>query len=244
LWGLSASPDFHLHIENGRVRKFQGQGVVTADLIASYGDAGNWRGRYWHTIPATVAGNVCRATLPAGTLPCYVSGSVNDQGGYRYSTPLTRVDFGALGVKAATAVPDYDGCAEWGGFEDAQLAYLARHDRSGQARWLPSRSTDARDGKYSAVLKPGRTLLPPILSTAEIPHHLRCYLKAEKPVEVVLQLAGRQKQFQIASDWTEVGLDYTPPNDIMGQVAATITVPEGGNVFVDAVSFHPVLGGR
>ena len=60
----------------------------------------------------------------------------------------------------------------------------------------------------------------------------------------MLQLAGRQKQFQIASDWTEVGLDYTPPNDIMGQVAATITVPEGGNVFVDAVSFHPVLGGR
>src|SRR5205823_6502032 len=181
----------------------QGRGAVTADLIASYADAGNWRGRYWHTFKADITGNTCRATLTAGTLPCYVSGSVNDATGYRYSTPLLRVDSAALGVKASAPVPDYDGCGEWGSFEDAQIAFLARHDRSGQARWLPKRSTDAKGGQYAAILHAGRTVLPPILSTAGVPHHFRCYLKADKPVELTVQLAGTQKRFPVGTDWTE-----------------------------------------
>ena len=96
---------------------FQGDGRP-ADLIASYGDAGNWRGRYWHTLKAEIEGQTCQAELPAGTLPCYVSGAVVDKNGIRCSTPLVRVDSAALGVKASVPVPDYDGCAEWGGFEE------------------------------------------------------------------------------------------------------------------------------
>ena len=53
-------------------------------------------------------------------------------------------------------------------------------------RWVPRRSTDAKAGKYSALLKSGQTILPPILSTATVPHQFSCFLKAEKPVDVTL----------------------------------------------------------
>lgn len=233
--------------EGGRLTAewtFTGNGVMSADLIASYGDAGNWRGRYWHTIPAEISGKTCRATLPAGTLPCYVSGAVNDAHGYRYSTPLLRVDFAALGVRASSPMPDYDGCGEWGSFEDSHIAFLTRHDRSGQARFIPRRGSDAKEGKYSAILPPGRTVLPPILSTALVPHRFRCFLKADQPVEASVQIAGQQKRFQVGADWTQIDLDYTPPSEIMGQVAATITIPEKATVRADAVSFHPVFDGK
>ena len=219
-------------------------GAVAADLIVSYGDAGNWRGRYWHTFKAEINGNMCRAAWPAGPLPCYVSGSVSDQNGFRYSTPLRRVDPAALGVKTPTRLPDYNGCAEWGDFEDPQVAFLVRHDRSGQARWIPRRSTDARTGKYSAVLNPGRTVLPPILSTALVRHRFRCYLKAAKPVEVTLQLGGEHRRFRVATEWLAVTSEFTPPAALMGGIPASITVPPGAAVLVDAVSFRPVLGGR
>src|SRR5262249_60228226 len=95
------------------------------------------------------------------------------------ATPLVRVGQATRrGREAPPALPDYNGCAGWGGFEDRLLAYLDRHNRSGQARWVPRRRTDAKEGKYSAVLKPGRTVLPPILSTAGVPHRFRCFLKA------------------------------------------------------------------
>jgi hypothetical protein len=222
---------------------FEGE-VATADLIASYGEAGNWRGRYWHTLQAEIQGHSCRAQLSAATLPWYVSGAVTDKKGLRYSTPLVRVEPAALGLTASAAVPDYDGCVEWGGFEDPQLAFLDRHTRSGQARWVPRRSRDAKEGKYAAVLEPGRTVLPPILSTAEVPHRFRCFLKAEKPVEVTVQLAAEQKQFRVGTEWIEAVLDFTPPRGIMGDIAASVTVPAGATVLLDAVSFHPVISGQ
>jgi dienelactone hydrolase len=217
---------------------FEGE-ASAADLIASYGDAGNWRGRYWHTFKADIKDHTCRAELPAGSLPCYVSGSVIDRNGLRFSTPLLRVDAAALGVKASS-VPDYDGCVEWGGFEDSHLAFLVRHDRSGQTRWIPRRSTDAREGKYSAILKPGRTVLPPILSTATVPHRFSCFLKAEKPVDVTVQLAEKQKQFRVGTTWTETSLDFTPPKNVMGDIPASIVIPPGVTVLLDAVRFHPL----
>lgn len=215
--------------------------VVQADLIASYGDSGNWRARYWHTFPAKVEGKTCRAELPDASDVCYVSGSVIDERGFRTSTPLLRVDPASLGVSAAAPpVPDYDGCAQWGGFEESQVAFLARHNQSGQTRWVPQVSLDAKEGQHSAILKPDRTVLPPILSTALLPHRFRCFLKAEKPVEVTVQVAGEQKQFSVGTEWTEVGFDYTPPEDIMGDIPASITIPSGAVVLVDAISFRPV----
>jgi dienelactone hydrolase len=230
--------------DNGRLIArwdFQGDGR-TADLIASYGDAGNWRGRYWHTLKAGIKGQSCQSELPASTLPCYISGAVVDNGGIRCSTPLVRVDAAALGVKASVPVPDYDGCAEWGGFEEASLAYLTRHDRSGQTRWIPRVSHDAKEGQQSAILNPGITTLAPILSTATVPHRFRCFLKADKPAAVTVQLASEQKRQLVANDWTEVVMDWTPPNTLMGGVSASITVPPGADVLVDAVSFRPMLG--
>ena len=136
---------------------YQGD-VVAADVIASYGDAGNWRARrYWHTLNAKIKGASCIAELPATALPCYVSGSISDKNGIRCSTPLVRVDSVALGVKASIAVPDYDGCDAWGSFEEPQIAYLQRHNMSGQARWIPRVSRDAKEGNQSAVLEAGRT---------------------------------------------------------------------------------------
>ncbi|HTI50954.1 MAG TPA: hypothetical protein VL475_08385, partial [Planctomycetaceae bacterium] len=97
-----------------------------------------------------------------------------DRRGVRSSTPLAQVDATALGVHPSLVVPDYDGCAEWGGFEEGQVAYLARHDAGGQKRWVPKLSTEAREGKHSAMLPPDRTVLAPILSTAEVPHRFTC----------------------------------------------------------------------
>jgi len=218
--------------------------AAAADLIASYGDAGNWRGRYWHTIKATIDGSTCRAEVPAGTLACYVSGSVVDKNGIRSSTSLARVDATALGVKATVPVPDYDGCVEWGGFEERQMAFLERHNRSGQARWLPPLSTDAMEGRHAAVINKERTVLPPILSTATVPHRFRCFFKAAQPVKLGVQLAGETKQFQVGTEWTPAVMDYTPPIAVMGDIPASITIPPGAEVLVDAITFHPILANQ
>src|SRR5260221_11486812 len=109
---------------------FQGEGVA-ADLIASYGDAGNWRARYWHTIDATIEGTTCQPDYPPSTLPCYISGSITDKNGIRCSTPLLREDSAALGVKASSPVPDYYGCGEWGIFQEPHLPHLNRQNMPG-----------------------------------------------------------------------------------------------------------------
>jgi dienelactone hydrolase len=219
---------------------FDGEGQG-AELIASYGEAGHWQGRYWHTFSAEIMGHACEAVLPAGTLPCYVSGTVLDGKGFRYSTALVRVDAAALGVRAVVPVPDFDGCREWGGFEEAHLAYLVRHDRQGQRRWVPKVSRDAKEGKQSAVLPAGTTLLPPVLYAPGVRHQFRCLLKAAKPVAVTVQLEAEQKPFEVGTDWTEVRMDLTPPKDLTAGVHASVRVPPGANVLIDAVSFRPII---
>jgi len=230
--------------ENGHlIARWDFRGEATAgDLIASYGDSGNWKGRFWHTFPARIDGHTCRIELPDTTLPCFVSGCAIDKQGYRYSTPLLRVDPVEWGIKASIAVPDYDGCAMWGGFEANQIAYLLRHVRSGQQRWVPQVSADARAGKQSAILEPGTTVLPPILSTTGVPHRFACYLKAERPTTVTVQLAETRKEFAIGREWTEIATVVTPGGGVMGGIAASIIVPAGANAKVDAISFHPVVG--
>ena len=107
-------------------------------------------------------------------------------------------------------------------------------------RWIPRVSRDAKQGKQSAILNGGTTALAPILSTATVPHRFTCFLKADKPVEVTVQLADERKGQQIQTQWTEVGMSLTPPNTLMGGVSASITIPPGAEVLVDAVSFRPV----
>ena len=223
--------------------KFEGD-AVAADLIASYGETGNWRGRYWHTFRASIADHACRATWPAATLPCFVSGAVVDSRGMRSSTPLLRVDASALGLSPTIAVPDHDGCVQWGSFEPAQIEYLVRHTQSGQTRWVPRLSTNAKAGQNAAILESGRTVLPPILATATVPHRFTCFMKAERPVSIGVQLGDAQQDFAITAEWSEVSMNYTPPNDVMGVFPASFVVPSGATALVDEVQFHPIAAGQ
>ncbi|MCY2962709.1 MAG: hypothetical protein NT069_03500 [Planctomycetota bacterium] len=213
--------------------------VESADLIASFGESGNWRGRYWHTFPATIENGECRAELPAATLPCFVSGSVVSKTGLRSSTPLLRVEAKELGITATVAVPSYDGCSLWGGFEEPQIAYLDRHTKGGQTRWNPKLSADAKEGEQSAILPVGDTLLPPILSTATVPHRLTAWLKAAEPVEIALFLGGKEQPFRIGTEWTEIALDHTPAISPLGETTVVLRVPATANVLIDAIRFQP-----
>ncbi len=219
---------------------FDGSGA-TANLIASYGEPGNWRGRYWHTLRARIDGTMCQAEMPASQFPCFISGSVTSAEGYQSSTPLLRVDSAALGVKAPTLVPDFDGCEKWGGFEEDAIAYLTIHTHGGQKRWIPSLSSDAKEGKHSAILEPGETVLPPILCTANAPSRFSCYLKGARPVDVTVKLGDKTKTFQVGTMWKKVEMTFTPPNLLMGVFRASLTVPAGATVLVDVISFHPLL---
>src|SRR5262249_42681714 len=72
--------------------RFDGPRQATAaELLVSYGNGGNWRGRYWLVVKGTVQGKECQAVVPAGGLPCFVSGTVLDSDGFRYSTDLLQL---------------------------------------------------------------------------------------------------------------------------------------------------------
>ncbi len=215
--------------------------ATSADMIASYGETGNWRGRYWHTLPAEINGRKCRATLPAGSLPCYISGAVISPRGGRSSTSLQRIEADRLGIHATVPGPDYDGCREWGGLEDNHMAFLAQHNACGQIRWLPQLSTDAQSGQHAAILNTDRTVLPPILSTAGWPHRFSCFLKADRPTKVTVQLGQEAKEFPVGTDWTEATMDVTPANSVMGGFASSIMIPSGTKVLVDTFSFRPLF---
>ncbi|HLN28152.1 MAG TPA: dienelactone hydrolase family protein [Gemmataceae bacterium] len=238
---LSVSPS-EIQERNGRqtVRwTFQGE-AAAAELNASFQDEGHWHGRYWHTFKADVRDHTCSVELPSSTLPCYVIGNVIDKAGFRSSTPMRRIEPSATADHSI--VPSYDGCSDWGGFEENQLAFLSRHYRSGsQVRWLPQVSLDAKDGKQSALLPVGKTPLPPILFTPDIPHRFTCFLKSDKPVEAILQLEESEKRIAIGTSWTEVRMDYTPSQSLLAAVHAALSVPPGANLLLDCATFRPIV---
>ena len=223
--------------------KFSGpRKVVSADLAVSYGDAGNWRSRCWMSIPAKISDGTCSVELPSSSRSRCIIGSVVDKDGFRYSTTLKWVD----PVGRDDVIPDYDGCAEWGDFEAAHIIYLQGH-----AKPVPQISQDARTGKQSAILNAGKTTLPSMLFTADISHKLVCYMKANEPTNVNVQMSAdrdknqsneqnKQHEFSIGSEWTKVELDYLPSKTLVGSIALVITVPEGRKVLVDSISFHPI----
>lgn len=223
--------------------KFQGpRKAVAAELHLSYGDAGNWHSRWWKTARAEIRGDTCTAILPGGKLPYYVAATVIDADGFRYSTPTRRVDPADFGGKVNEA-PDYDGCAEWGGFEAGQLDFLRLHGHA-----VPPLAQDAKEGKAAARLPAGATTLPPILFTTGVKHRFACFAKAEKPAQVTVELAGsfdgkrhaEKKQFSVGKGWTQLALDFLPPAAHSADLRATVVVPAGGSLTLDAVSFRPV----
>jgi hypothetical protein len=218
----------------------------SADLILSYGDEGNWQNRYWITLPAAMKDGICTVKLPASMWPYYISGAVIDGDKFRYSTSLLRVKPADFGVKVSAALLDYNGASLWGDFEEDQvLRYL---DPNGWAH--PPVGPDAHTGKQSAALKAGKNALPRLYFMLGIPHVFTAYVKADKPLEVTIELSGKfdgqvkseQKTFQIGTDWTAISMTFAPPVARMAGLTAAITVPEGSTVLVDSVSFSPLQG--
>jgi dienelactone hydrolase len=245
--GFLAVTPLEIVRDNGRTLarwSFRGpRKARTAELHLSHGAAGNWHGRYWTTIRAIVKDQRCEVVLPASSLPYHLTGTIIDHEGFRYSTPLLLVDVAKAGLHDPRATPDYDGCAEWGGFEEAQVnGYLKLHGLP-----VPPLSRDAREGQQSALLKPGATTLPPILCTTELPHRLRLFARAEKPTEMTLRLSGRGDgapimkdwSIKVGTEWMQVELDYVPPRALALTLQAVVTVPAGGSVQLDAVCFEP-----
>jgi hypothetical protein len=70
-----------------------------------------------------------------------------------------------LGIARPRAPLAYDGCAEWGDFEERHMAM-----QRGLGRRVPPLSPDAHEGAQSALLPAGTTTLFPIYFTPDGPH--------------------------------------------------------------------------
>lgn len=219
--------------------------VKSAELLLSYGEPGNWTGRYWHSLKAEMKGNDCSVALPVSAVPAYLSGTVIDEDDFRYSTALIYKDTALeLSKGMVPMVPDYNGAGEWGDFEPHGEQYAKLHGYG-----YPTISTDVHTGKGAGVLQAGKTTLPPILFTAGIslPDDFMAHMKADKPVQVTVTLSGNfdgknkveQKEFAVGTRWTPVSISFTPPKALAASLSATITVPEGATVLIDDVSYTP-----
>ena len=214
-----------------------------AYVILSYGDAGNWEGRVWSTLPATVSeSGLCTVELPASETPYYISGTVVDKDGFITSTPLVRVSPKEMGIKNLPDKPDANGAVMWGDFEKAGLEYLKAN---GLANLTPN--ADAHQGQQSIALGQGRTTVRALYFTAGLPHRLTVYMKADKATPVTVELNGtfdgkaqnEKKEFNIGTEWTPITLDYMPPQTLAGALNVSFVVPEGVAVLADSLSFQP-----
>ena len=210
--------------------------IVRAEAAVSYGDPGNWSSRYWQTIPAEIQGDKCFVRLPKGDY--YVFGTVIDKDGFRYSTPIQRIQHDLVVDR-----PQYDGCSDWGGFEESQYTFLKRNGYG-----TPPTSKDAKEGKQSAALKPGNTLLRPFFFTPGLPHRLSLFAKSKQDVKITMAFsgyfdgkrqAGEKNTFTVGPAWTELTLDFMPPKALTSVLNLDITTPAGSEVLVDALQFRP-----
>ena len=220
-----------------------GRTVKAAELALSFGEAGNWHGRYWMLMPVRIEDTQCEAELPVTGLPFHITGTVIDEQGYRYSTPLLRVDTNQNPWVPRPKTLDYNG-AIWGDFEESSLV-IAR----AFAMRIPPLVTDAHDGAQAAKMPAGRHVLPPIYFTAGVPHRLTCYLKSAAPATVTCMLSGRfdgavltlEKTIPVGTEWVPASLDYTPPAALSGSLSVEFTVPKDAEVLLDSVSFRPIM---
>lgn len=213
--------------------------IVSADVMLSYGAPGNWRRRYWLTLPVQRAGQTCTVALPASTEPYFISGAVVEDNGYRHSTPLLQVEPKEYGVPVTP--PDVDSFAEWGGFETGLPAYMYAYPK-------PRTSAEARSGKQSLRLDPGRFVFPPVCFIAGLRYRLTGYLKADQPTRVTVQLSGRFDSFRSAEEcpvevgtaWTPFTLEFQTRPAMMTDLSLAMTSPDGRTVLLDDLRFRPV----
>ena len=223
--------------------EFSGPRTATsAELILSYGE-GNWPRRAWTTLPATMKDGACAVELPSSTIPFYISGTISDAKGFRYSTSLLKVEPQTFGKKPRANMLPVNGAAMWGGFEEHEIRFL-----NGLAWAHPPVSNDARTGKQSVALVVGKNNLAPLLFTAGVMHRFSGFVKADKPTKITLEIAGQfdgqpktvQREYSLSTQWTKITLDFLPPLTTNGSLQATLIAPENAAVVLDDVSFVPV----
>jgi len=217
--------------------------VQSADLILSYGDAGNWHTRYWKTLPAKISGQLCSVELPQGDLPFYISGAVIDKDGFRTSTPMLRVAPLENKFAGPPAPLDYDGASQWGSFEKSEQFYLDHHNTKLKFSRLQSHA-----GQYSVRLDNGRTDLPIVRYTAGAPHRLTCWLKAAKPTTVTLDLQpefngqekATQQKWKVGTKWMKISAEVKPQEALAARSHIAFETKGKTKVWLDDVSFEPL----
>jgi len=117
-----------------------------AELLISYGAAGNWLGRTWHRLPLVQQGSkyLCEVPIFDPRIPFYAAAQVeSDKFGAIANGPQF-VDPLAQGITKSNA--DYPSQL----FEPSQRDDL--YIRNGSIEW----SSDGPDGKGSAIVSPGQ----------------------------------------------------------------------------------------
>ena len=110
-------------------------------------------------------------------------------------------------------------------------------------------SSDAHEGKFAAILRSGKTTLPPIQFTTLIKHRVTCWLKATKSTEVTLTLhhtadgkaSKVSKTVTAGPKWTEVAVDFYPTDARFSNAHLVAEVTGIGSVLMDAVRRRPIL---
>ena len=207
--------------------------AVAARILVSYGEPGNWVSRQWLEVPAEIKGQACTGLLPAASLPGYVIGTVLDDKGYAYSTPMVRFD---ATDKSAPLVPAYDGCLMWNKF-DVEQQFLKLHG-------LPTLPVS---GNLATIAKTKATL-GPILFTAGVPHVFRARIVAKEAATIKVMLQGsfdgkmrsEEKTFTLKPSANEIEMEFTPPVALSSSLRAIITPHEKVAVQLGNARFEPV----
>jgi dienelactone hydrolase len=207
--------------------------AVSARMLVSYGEPGNWVSRHWLEIPAKITEQTCTAKLPAASLPGVVIGTVIDDKGYAYATPMIRFE---ATDKTAAPTPAYDGCSMWNKF-DADQQFLKLHG-------LPT--LPVADGL--ATITKTKATLGPILFTAGVPHVFRARIVAKEAALVTVTLHGAfdgktrtvEKTFALKAAANEIEMEFTPPVALSASLRALVTPPEKGTVQLGNARFEPL----
>ena len=119
--------------------------LTHADLLVSYGKAGNWLGRTWHRLPLSQQGGEYVGEIPIydPEVPLYVTGQVETAKFGAIANGPHYVEPHSLGLLRSNA--DYPSVL----FDPAQKDDL--YIRNGSIEWSP----DGPDGKGSAIVSPG-----------------------------------------------------------------------------------------
>ena len=217
--------------------------VTSAELILSYGGDENWVRRVWSTLPVTWKDGAATVALPSSTIPFYISGTMIDKDGFRYSTPLLEVGPSTFGKKPKPQMLVPNGATTWGGFEESDIRFL-----KGMAFPTPAVSDDAHSGKQAAKLVAGQNGFAPLLFTTGVAHQFSAWVKADKATTLKLEMKAQfdgiaktaSQEYSIGTRWTIITFAFPIPAAKLADVGVILIAPENASILVDDVSFVPV----